>query len=134
MIMLGSNDYTSLPHPTNEQFTQGLVDFINLIIADYDSFLGSEPLHSNTMLAAVKHSRDSGQSSSKILAMCAPGGLPNQCSNIKKATELTNTTCLRIPDVVYVGGFCCDAHPFRKTQQNVANYILPVVKDLLSIT
>jgi hypothetical protein len=143
MIMLGSSDYTSLPHPTNEQFTQGLVDFINAILTDFASSLSKhvnlslKPNYSHS--AEVDHFRDAEKfseqtSSSKILVMCAPGGLPKQCLNIQKATEITKTTYLRIPDFVYLGGFGCDAHPYKKTQLNMANYILPVVKELLNIS
>jgi hypothetical protein len=107
MPHLGTNDYSTDPVPSDDQFTNGLVDFLNRIANDYPA--------------------------AAIGAMCAPSARGNQCENIQKATTLVNVSNVRYlfitPDV-YSGGYGCDYHPSAKTQQNIAAIVMPFVEEL----
>lgn len=112
-IMLGTNDYSTQPIPSDDQFINGYMTFITQIQHDY-------PL-------------------SKILILCAPT-LPGmqtkdmnsiQCQNTQLVAEKTNINYFPIPDNVWDGGIGCDYHPNNITQMNMANAVLPIIKSLL---
>jgi lysophospholipase L1-like esterase len=85
LVMLGSNDYSTTPNPSDEDFTNGLVDFITLIAKDYPTAL--------------------------IGAMCAPSNHGNQCANIENATKITNSAFVHMDSSLYVYPNGCDGHP-----------------------
>eukprot|EP01040_Poterioochromonas_malhamensis_P016889 gene16889-19280_t len=107
IVMLGTNDYSTQPQPTDDQFTNALVDFVHQIESDYTN--------------------------AKVLLLCAPGSPTVQCKNIKAAADATAVTYFEIPVDVWEGGVGCDGHPFTTTQQNMAEAVLPTVKQLLGL-
>jgi lysophospholipase L1-like esterase len=106
-IMLGTNDYSTEPHPSDEQFVNGFLSLVSQIQLDY-----SLP-------------------NSKILLICAPGSPAVQCTNIKAAAETAKVNYFAISDDVWSGGRGCSGHPSQFTQQNMANAIIPTVQELL---
>jgi lysophospholipase L1-like esterase len=106
-IMLGTNDYSTEPHPSDEQFVNGYLSLVARIQKDY-----SLP-------------------SSKILFICAPGSPSVQCTNIKAAADKAQVNYFAIPDDVWAGGRGCDGHPSSATQQNMASALIPTVEKLL---
>jgi hypothetical protein len=110
LVMLGTNDYSTQPNPTDAQFTQGLVDLLSVIQRDYPS--------------------------AKIAALCAPLRAGNQCQNIQAAAAAIGgggATYIDVPVSTTNGGWGCDGHPNVATQQNMADYITPIVKGLLGM-
>ena len=85
LVMLGSNDYSTSPNPSDEDFTNGLVDFINVISDDYPNAL--------------------------IGAMCAPSNHGNQCANIESAAVTTGSYFVKMDNDLYVYPNGCDGHP-----------------------
>lgn len=104
IVMLGTNDYSTSPQPSDDQFISGLSSFISTIQADYKA---------------------------KVLALCAPGSPAIQCQNIAKAAAISSASYFAIPDAVWEGGSGCSGHPYVTTQQNMAAAILPTVQSLL---
>lgn len=107
LVMLGSNDYSTTPNPSDEDFTNGLVDFLNIISTDYPSAL--------------------------LAAMCAPSNHGNQCANIENATKMTGSTFVSMNSSLYVSPNGCDGHPSIQTQQNIADVVTPAVRDMLKL-
>lgn len=105
LVMLGSNDYSTQPNPSDEDFTNGLVDLITRIRQDYPLAL--------------------------LAAMCAPSNNGNQCTNIENATHLTSSTFVSMDSVEYVYPNGCDGHPSIQTQQNIADVVIAAVQDML---
>jgi len=101
-ILLGTNDYSTEPYPSDESFINGYTTFINQIISDYPSI-------------------------KRLYTMCAPLHNNNQCSNIENAAELANNnrvTYIKIDDsVIDAGPAGCDGHPSVTSQQNMAKFI-----------
>jgi hypothetical protein len=101
-ILLGTNDYSTTPYPSDEDFTNGYIAFMNQIFRDYPSI-------------------------KRLYAMCAPLQNNNQCSNIENAVKtVTNdrVTYIDIVDsVIAAGPAGCDGHPSVTTQQNMAKFI-----------
>ena len=85
VVMLGSNDYSTSPNPSDEDFTSGLVDFLTLIATDYPTAL--------------------------LAAMCAPSNHGNQCVNIENATKITGSTYVSMNSSLYVYPNGCNGHP-----------------------
>jgi hypothetical protein len=107
LVMLGTNDYSTQPNPTDEQFTSGLVDLLTRIITDYP--------------AAKGH----------IAAMCAPMQAGNQCANIQQAAQQAGVHYVYITPDTLSGGYGCDGHPNAVTQQNMADIVAPIVQSWL---
>jgi len=108
IVMLGSNDYSTQPNPTDEQFTTGLINLISHIQQDYPT--------------------------SKVLVMCSPSArVPNQCANIESSSVTTKSNFIEIPSSMYDGGYGCDSHPNQISQQNIADYILPYISEILGL-
>jgi hypothetical protein len=104
LVMLGTNDYSTTPNPTDESFITGLVNLLSIIRDDY-------PL-------------------AKIAAMCAPSNVGKQCMNIKKAALQTGNTYIYIDQSAFVS-YGCDYHPSIETQQNIAKVVTSAVKNML---
>ena len=107
LVMLGTNDYSTQPAPSDAQFTTGLVDFLARIIADYPDAKG------------------------RIGAMCAPLAAGPQCANIQQAAQQAGVNYVFIDPDTLSGGYGCDYHPNAATQQNIANVVVPAVKSWL---
>jgi lysophospholipase L1-like esterase len=105
-VMLGNNDYSTQPSPSDEQFITGLTQFLLQIHMDYPS--------------------------AHVAAACAPHHNGNQCANIQAAAESTGSSYLFIPDDVFVGGYGCDDHPSAQTQVNIADFVTPFITGLLT--
>lgn len=104
MVMLGANDYSTTPYPSDEDFINGLVNLLNQIHADYPA--------------------------AKVGAMCSASPDGNQCVNIEAAAGMTSSTYAKIDDSVYVS-YGCDYHPSIDTQRNIADAVTPVVQNML---
>lgn len=105
IIMLGTNDYSTPPIPSDEQFNQGYIDFINQIKRDYPK--------------------------TKILALCPPVTYSQLCPNIQLIAETTKSNYFAVPIKVWVGPKGCHYHPSASIQRNMANEIIPIIKELL---
>jgi lysophospholipase L1-like esterase len=110
-VMLGTNDFSTSPHPTNEQFQSGYAAFLTQIRADYPS--------------------------AKIMIACAPMKNSNQCDNV--AAVATNnadlvSAYLDIPTTTMTtsGSNGCGGHPSRQAHVNMASLIVPVMQKLLA--
>lgn len=107
LVMLGTNDYSTEPNPTDEQFTDGLIDFIAIIQRDYPN-------------------------ARAVVAACSPSAKGNQCANIKAAAERTGAVYVFVDPDCYNGGYGCDMHPNAVSQQFIADVIAPALKSILS--
>lgn len=105
LVMLGSNDYSTEPNPSDEQFTSGLIDFLNLIKSDYPY--------------------------AQVGALCSPSASGNQCKNIQFSASKTNTYYVQIDHSNYDPGYGCDMHPNKESQANIAEVVTPLVKEML---
>lgn len=107
LVMLGTNDYSTQPNPTDEQFVAGLVDLLTTIIRDYP------------------------QAKGRIAAMCAPLAAGHQCANIKTGAAQAGVEYVFIDPDTLSGGYGCDGHPNAVTQQLIADVVAPAVKNML---
>ena len=101
-VLLGTNDYSTKPYPSDSDFTNGYIKFINQIFSDYPS-------------------------AKKLYAMCAPLNNDNQCMNIENAAKMASTDRIKYvkvdSSVIDAGPAGCNGHPSVTTQQNMANFI-----------
>ena len=108
LVLLGSNDYSTQPNPTDEQFITGLVNFLNALKSEYPT--------------------------AKIAAMCSPSAHGPQCANIETSTQTAGGVgYLFLDPSLYNGGYGCDMHPNTVSQQNMANVVTPFVQSLLGL-
>jgi lysophospholipase L1-like esterase len=105
-VQLGTNDYSTYPQPTDEQFRQGYAVFLAQIRFDYPD--------------------------AKLLIACAPMKNVNQCENILAVSKTNNVQYVDIPSSTMDGAVGCSGHPNAQGQMNLANYILPTIRSLLS--
>jgi lysophospholipase L1-like esterase len=110
LVMLGTNDYSTEPVPSDEMFVDGLVNFLARIRKDYPA-------------------ADKG---GKIAALCAPIASGNQCQNIRYASTVADVAFLLVDPSTLDGGYGCDGHPNAVSQQLMADFILPFVQTLLN--
>lgn len=108
-VMLSHNDYSTDPQPTDDQFTNGLIDLLVQIQTDYPE--------------------------TKIVVACAP--LPyhngNQCVNIEQAAVTVSATYLYVPDTTSSGGgYGCDNHPGASFQSNIADVVIKTFVNILT--
>jgi lysophospholipase L1-like esterase len=106
IVALGSNDYSTSPNPSDEEFTAGYISFLSRLSSDFPSAL--------------------------ILCICEPLPGVHECSNVSSAAALFNATFVTIPDDIYVAPNGCDYHPSIEGQKRIADVVAPVVKELLS--
>lgn len=104
-VLLGTNDYSTHPEPSDEQFTTGLINFANQLRKDYPT--------------------------AKRLLACSPALTALQCNNVANAADATDSTYVQIPPSVFTGGYGCAGHPSVLTQQYMAEAIQPVMEELL---
>lgn len=105
VIALGTNDYSTNPNPPDDEFIQTYVQLIHQIRVDHPH--------------------------AKVLATCEPMTRGKQCGNIQQAADQSKVPFFEIPPRTLSGGKGCHFHPNRKSQQNIADALLPVVSDLL---
>jgi lysophospholipase L1-like esterase len=108
LVMLGTNDFSTQPAPSDEQFVTGLVDLLHRIAVDYP------------------------QAKGHVAAMCAPMQTGRQCANIATAAQQAGVNYVFIDPNVFVGGYGCDYHPSAQTQQLMADVVTPAVKAMLN--
>jgi lysophospholipase L1-like esterase len=110
IISLGANDYSTQPNPSDEDFQTGLINLIQQLRVDFPS---------------------QAQGNVKVLLLCEPGAVGNQCINIETvAAKTADAVYLKIPNEVLVS-YGCDYHPSVETQANIAELVIPVAKSLL---
>ena len=111
MISLGTNDFSTTPHPIDEVFISGYTSLINQIFHDYPK--------------------------TKVLAICEPIFQGNQCIDIEKASlqsnKSNNVFYIPISDSVFSGGYGCDGHPSKQTQINIADALDSTLGKLLGV-
>eukprot|EP01039_Chlorochromonas_danica_P008676 gene8676-9559_t len=105
VIMLGTNDFSTSPQPDPSVFSQALASLSLTVQKDYHC---------------------------PVLLLCAPLAAGEQCNAIEKAAQLSASSYFSIPDEVFDGGAGCDGHPNQQTEKNMAQYISPLVQDLLA--
>ena len=104
IVALGTNDYSTSPQPSDDQFIEGYVNFVHQIQHDYPS--------------------------AKLLSLCEPMYNGNQCQNIQKAAGMTGVEYFAVPSSTVVG-WGCSGHPDYPSQQNAADLITPVVQKMM---
>ena len=98
-VMLGSNDYSTSPVPSDDQFITGFSNFIKLIQKDYPK--------------------------STIIIGSAPHSNGNQAPNIATVAQMNNVDYVYMnPNVYDIGGYGCDSHPSKQTQVLISNYVI----------
>lgn len=105
MISLGTNDYSTQPQPSDDQFISGYVNFIHQIQKDHPT--------------------------AKILTICQPLNNGNQCKNTEAAAKQAVVDYVAVPYSTMDGGWGCSGHPNYASQQNIAQYITPVVQKMM---
>jgi lysophospholipase L1-like esterase len=111
-VMLGTNDFSSLPQPTDEEFQNGYAAFLTQIHSDYPN--------------------------AKIMIACAPmkpERLPSNFQAVAEANADLISAYLDIPTTTMTdsGSNGCDGHPSQQGQVNMANLIVPVMEKLFSV-
>ena len=104
-IALGTNDYSTEPHPSDDDFINAYLDFITQIKDDYPR--------------------------AKILCICEPNPQGNQEANIRTVASMAGAEFLRIDDSIYSYGVGCDGHPNAKAQQAISKYVIPKLQEML---
>ncbi|KAJ1429618.1 hypothetical protein B484DRAFT_449334 [Ochromonadaceae sp. CCMP2298] len=107
LVMLGSNDYSTQPNPSDASFTQALAALLQQIHKDYPS--------------------------ARVAAACAPSAQGSQCQNIEAAAMQNDARYIFVTPDCYTGGYGCDGHPSALTQQNISAVIIPVVQEMLAL-
>lgn len=103
-VMLGANDYSTSPTPSDGQFIGGLVAFLRRIKHDYPR--------------------------AKVVAMCSPHHEGKQCQNIQAAANQAGVHYVYVDHSAYVS-YGCDYHPSLQTQRNTANIVIPQFRRIL---
>jgi len=109
-VMLGTNDYSTYPQPTDDQFQSGYAAFLTQIRTDYPD--------------------------AKIVIACAPMKNVNQCNNVAAVAQ-TNaiivSSYLDIPSTTMSssGSYGCSGHPSVQAHVNIAAVVAPAVQKLL---
>lgn len=105
-VMLGTNDYSTVPHPTDSEFTTGLINFLSKIMSDYPT--------------------------AKIIAACAPSPYhaATQCANTQSAATSVGAMYLAIDAT---GGYGCDSHPDIEFQSNIADVVIEAFAEVLDM-
>lgn len=106
LVTLGSNDYSTNPHPSDADFTAG---YRNLIVQIQDDYPDA-----------------------KIAAICEPVPGEGECENIQSIAAEMYLTYIRIDDSIYTEPYGCDYHPSVQGQQNIADIVAPVVQAMLA--
>jgi len=105
LINLGTNDYSTEPHPTDEAFSTGLSTFVGVIQSDYPS--------------------------AKIGLLCPFSLTDQQCDNIQSVALAMRVEYFRLnPELVQSYG--CVMHPDYTAQQSLATAIEPLIVKLFS--
>ena len=107
LVMLGTNDYSTLPHPRDQEFLDGYTDFVRRIQCDYPS---------------------------ASIILLSPPGLADtkKMNNIAKAADVTNVHFLNIDQPFPLHG--CESHPNEEEQIIMAKeYVIPFVQELLGL-
>lgn len=109
LVMLGTNDYSTTPRPSDDRFIAGLVNLLTTIRKDYPK--------------------------AKIASMCAPMRADRQCINIEAAVQTFkgDVTYVDIDPSTMDGGYGCDYHPSIQSQANIASVVIPAVRKMLGI-
>ena len=105
-VMLGTNDYSTAPVPSNSSFVQGF----------------------RTLLQQIKLSYPH----SIVVSSCSPLFSSYQCVNIQKASTIENVPFVAVPSSIMSGGYGCSYLPNVASQQNIANIIVPFLQKLFS--
>lgn len=105
LVTLGSNDYSTTPHPSDSDFITGYTNLLTQLRTDFPN--------------------------AKIAAVCEPKPGGNECENVKYSADTSGATYIRIPDDIYVDPQGCDYHPSIQGQKNIAAVVTPIVQEML---
>ena len=109
IVYLGANDYSTNPHPTDDEFIGGYLAFVDRIRKDY-------PAAKLLLLTDNFSASDNGAL---------------KVANVQKVAQQTGAAFFRIPDSVVVLPHGCVGHPNQAQQRNMAAAVSPVVASLL---
>lgn len=103
MIDLGTNDYSTEPHPSDEEFSNGLSAFVGTVQKDYPT--------------------------AQVLLICSYNLTDSQCGNIEAVAESKEVHFLRL-DKALVSSLGCNYHPDQAAQQAISDFVTPFVESL----
>lgn len=106
LVLLGTNDFSTEPVPSEDQFVSGLNSLLRQIQVDYPN--------------------------SAVGAICSPIMNRSYCSYIQTSCIQSNATYLMMPSDVLVEPMGCNDHPSAIGQQNMANSVYPTILKMLS--
>jgi len=105
LVTLGSNDYSTEPHPSDADFVAGYSALVGQIRQDYPLAL--------------------------VASVCEPTPGLHECENEQEVAESMGIGFIAVPDDIYVEPEGCDYHPSVQGQRNIADIVTPAVLDLL---
>jgi len=105
LVHLGTNDFSTKPTPTEEQFTTGLINFVGVLHNDYPN--------------------------AKIGLICSPMMSSIQCDYIENAAKATDSAYSFVPPAAMIKPDGCDGHPSVAAQASIADYVMPAVESML---
>ena len=85
LVALGANDYSTTPHPSDEDFRNGYINLLTQIRSDYPS--------------------------AQIATICEPYTFDHECENVKYVADTMGAVYIKITDDIYVTPKGCDGHP-----------------------
>lgn len=131
-IFLGSNDYSTQPQPSNQQFSSGYVDFLEKLSKEYHraQFLCMCPMRMVSQGGLCDNIKDA------ISIVSSRGGVADgQTSASASPPHTTTTTTSRYSyiemDPALVTGYGCSGHPNVASQQNLYKFVKPSLDKLL---
>lgn len=106
LILLGTNDFSTEPVPSEEQFVGGMVDFLHQLQGAYPS--------------------------SALGAICSPALTTTQCGYIAAAVaKVSGVYYMHMPPETNVQPNGCDYHPSAKAQQLMAEAVFPTIQTMI---
>lgn len=113
LILLGTNDFSTTPHPSEQEFVGGYVDFVERVAKDYP----------RAALGAV---------CSPMMSSEACGFVQEAAAQASKALNGRTVQYIFIAPSVMVKPDGCDGHPSVQAQQLMADTVIPYAKRMIS--
>ena len=113
LVYLGANDYSTEPHPSDQEFVDGYLAFVGAIRLDYPA--------SRVLLLSDEFGSGAA----------AGGGV--KAANVARVAAASGAQFFKFPAAVMAEGPSgCNGHPSVQTQRNMAVAVGPVVASLLN--
>ncbi|KAK5581865.1 hypothetical protein RB653_003445 [Dictyostelium firmibasis] len=109
VINLGSNDYTDLPYPPNDYFQSKFIEFVKLIISNYNPI-------------------------PKIFFICGVMVDEHPCCTVTEAvSNVFNATYIDMPNIQNSSDdFGCYGHPTIIAHAHMASIAIPIIKQVMN--